>query len=255
MGSDTVAWTKVGGQSVTFRCSSDIPLEPGQKVTHRLRSGARFACSTRRAASGSESISAAGPAGGRSAASPSSILRRPAPGTEPRRAQYPTKEAIMDFSYQLYSARNEASLDDTLEDPASSSAMRRSKAGAASSPIRPRWPRASRPPASTMPTAHMGFAQLEDTDAALKIAETVGIKTVYCPAPPTADYREGTGDWQELADRPRQDRARPSRRPARALATTTTIGNSPSGAERQDADRTHARLRPTCSGKWTSPGW
>ena len=33
MGSDTVAWTKVAGQSVTFRCSSDIPLAPGQKVT------------------------------------------------------------------------------------------------------------------------------------------------------------------------------------------------------------------------------
>ena len=32
MGSETVAWTKVDGQSVTFRCSSDIPLEPGQKV-------------------------------------------------------------------------------------------------------------------------------------------------------------------------------------------------------------------------------
>jgi multiple sugar transport system ATP-binding protein len=33
MGSDTVAWTKVAGQSLTFRCSSDIPLAPGQKVT------------------------------------------------------------------------------------------------------------------------------------------------------------------------------------------------------------------------------
>src|SRR3569623_1510232 len=33
MGSDTVGWTKVAGQSVTFRCSSDIPLEPGQKIT------------------------------------------------------------------------------------------------------------------------------------------------------------------------------------------------------------------------------
>ncbi|MEO8756963.1 MAG: ABC transporter ATP-binding protein [Devosia sp.] len=33
MGSETVAWTKVGGQSVTFRCSSDIALAPGQKVT------------------------------------------------------------------------------------------------------------------------------------------------------------------------------------------------------------------------------
>ena len=33
MGSDTVAWTKVAGQHVTFRCSSDIPLAAGQKVT------------------------------------------------------------------------------------------------------------------------------------------------------------------------------------------------------------------------------
>jgi len=33
MGSDTVGWTKVAGQSVTFRCSSDIPLAPGQKIT------------------------------------------------------------------------------------------------------------------------------------------------------------------------------------------------------------------------------
>ena len=33
MGSDTVGWTKVAGQSETFRCSSDIPLAPGQKVT------------------------------------------------------------------------------------------------------------------------------------------------------------------------------------------------------------------------------
>ena len=33
MGSDTVAWTKIAGQSVTFRCSSDVELVPGQKVT------------------------------------------------------------------------------------------------------------------------------------------------------------------------------------------------------------------------------
>ena len=32
MGSETVGYTKVAGQSITFRCSSDIPLEPGQKV-------------------------------------------------------------------------------------------------------------------------------------------------------------------------------------------------------------------------------
>ena len=105
----------------------------------------------------------------------------------------------MDFSYQLYSARNEASLDDTLKtlkqlgyaqvegwggqfaDPAALAASLKN-AGL------------------VMPTAHMGFAQLVDTDAALKIADTVGINTVYCPAPPSADYREGTGNWQKFAD-------------------------------------------------------
>jgi len=33
MGADTIAWTKIGGQSVTFRAASEVHLEPGQKVT------------------------------------------------------------------------------------------------------------------------------------------------------------------------------------------------------------------------------
>ncbi|RYE86085.1 MAG: ABC transporter ATP-binding protein, partial [Hyphomicrobiales bacterium] len=33
MGSDTIAWTKIGGQSVTFRAASEVVLAPGQKVT------------------------------------------------------------------------------------------------------------------------------------------------------------------------------------------------------------------------------
>ncbi len=104
----------------------------------------------------------------------------------------------MEFSYQLYSARNERSLDDTLQtlkglgytqvegwggqfnDP-EALAESLKKAGLA------------------MPTAHMGFAQLENTDEALRIADLVGIKTVFCPAPPSADYREGRGDWQGFA--------------------------------------------------------
>jgi len=106
---------------------------------------------------------------------------------------------MLDFSYQLYSARNEASLDETLKtlrqlgytqvegwggqfaDPAAL-AQSLKAAGLA------------------MPTAHMGFQQLADTDATLKIVDLIGIETVYCPAPPTAEYREGGGDWQKLAD-------------------------------------------------------
>jgi multiple sugar transport system ATP-binding protein len=33
MGSDTIAWTKLAGQSLTFRVAADVPLAPGQKVT------------------------------------------------------------------------------------------------------------------------------------------------------------------------------------------------------------------------------
>lgn len=103
----------------------------------------------------------------------------------------------MDFSYQLYSARNAGSLDEVLAtlkelgytqvegwggqfgDPAGLAASLK-KAGMA------------------MPTAHIGYTQLEDTGAALKIAEAVGIKTIYCPAPPSADYRQGKGSWADL---------------------------------------------------------
>jgi multiple sugar transport system ATP-binding protein len=32
MGADTVAWTKVGGQSLTFRAAAEVPLRAGQKI-------------------------------------------------------------------------------------------------------------------------------------------------------------------------------------------------------------------------------
>jgi multiple sugar transport system ATP-binding protein len=32
MGADTLAWTKVGGQALTFRADSELDLQPGQKV-------------------------------------------------------------------------------------------------------------------------------------------------------------------------------------------------------------------------------
>jgi sugar phosphate isomerase/epimerase len=104
----------------------------------------------------------------------------------------------MDFSYQLYSARNAGLLDDVLKtlkdlgytqvegwggqfaDPAGLAASLK-KAG------------------MSMPTAHIGYTQLEDTDAAIKIAKSIGIQTIYCPAPPSNDYRQGTGSWSDLA--------------------------------------------------------
>lgn len=105
----------------------------------------------------------------------------------------------MDFSYQLYSARNEKSLDDTLKTLKSLGyAQVEGWGGQFADPAA--LAQSLKNSGLVMPTAHMGFAQLVDTDAALKIVDTVGIETVYCPAPPSADYREGTGDWQKFAD-------------------------------------------------------
>jgi sugar phosphate isomerase/epimerase len=103
----------------------------------------------------------------------------------------------MDFSYQLYSARNAGSLDEVLKtlrmlgytqvegwggqfaDPA---ALAKSIKDAG----------------LTMPTAHMGFTQLENTAEAARIAGLVGITTLYCPAPPSGDFREGKASWADF---------------------------------------------------------
>jgi len=105
----------------------------------------------------------------------------------------------MDFSYQLYSARNEASLDETLKTLKSLGyAQVEGWGGQFADPAT--LAQSLKNAGLTMPTAHMGYAQLQDTDAALKIVDTVGIQTVYCPAPPSEDYRNGQGDWNSFAD-------------------------------------------------------
>lgn len=53
----------------------------------------------------------------------------------------------------------------------------------------------------TMPTAHIGLADLEDADKGRRLAETLGIKVVICPwlAP---ELRGTTGaDWSALGER------------------------------------------------------
>lgn len=104
----------------------------------------------------------------------------------------------MDFSYQLYSARNAGSLDDVLRTLKSLGYTQVEGWGGQFTD--PQALAASiRNAGLTMPTAHIGYTQLEDTDAAIRIARTVGIKTIYCPAPPSSDYREGRGNWADLA--------------------------------------------------------
>jgi sugar phosphate isomerase/epimerase len=104
----------------------------------------------------------------------------------------------MDYSYQLYSARNEKSLDDTLKTLKSLGyAQVEGWGGQFGDPAA--LAASLKAAGLVMPTAHIGYAQLEDTAKAIEIANTVGIKTIYCPAPPSADHREGKGDWAALA--------------------------------------------------------
>ncbi len=103
----------------------------------------------------------------------------------------------MDLSFQLYSARNEPSLDATLKSLHQLGYTQvEGWGGQFGDP--PALAKSLKAAGLTMPTAHIGYAQLEDTAAAVNIAKTVGIKTIYCPAPPSADYREGKGDWAKL---------------------------------------------------------
>ena len=104
----------------------------------------------------------------------------------------------MDYSYQLYSARNEASLDDTLKTLKSLGyAQVEGWGGQFADPAA--LAASVKNAGLIMPTAHMGMDQLMKTDEALRIADAVGVKTAFCPAPPSSHYREGTGDWSKLA--------------------------------------------------------
>jgi sugar phosphate isomerase/epimerase len=104
----------------------------------------------------------------------------------------------MDLSLQLYSTRNEASLDATLRSLKELGyAQVEGWGGQFADPAG--LARSLKAAGLTMPTAHIGYATLEDAAGAIEIAKIVGIKTIYCPAPPSDDYREGKGDWAALA--------------------------------------------------------
>src|SRR5690348_17251466 len=103
----------------------------------------------------------------------------------------------MDFSLQLYSARNEASLLDTLKAlKALGYAYVEGWGGQFDDPDA--LASALTESGLSMPTAHIGYARLEDTSSAIAIARRIGIRTIYCPAPPSNDYREGKADWAVL---------------------------------------------------------
>ena len=109
----------------------------------------------------------------------------------------------MDFSFQLYSARNFPPLDSILKRVAKLGYRQVEGFGGL-------YAEAESLAASlkqhglTMPTGHFGLAQLKDTDAALKTAETLGMRFLYCPAIPKEDRSPDEAKWVELADAVKQ---------------------------------------------------
>ncbi len=105
----------------------------------------------------------------------------------------------MDFSFQLYSARNFPPLDDVLGRLAKLGytqvegfgGLYADAAGLAAS---------LKKHGLIMPTGHFGLAQLQDTSAAMKTAETLGIRRLYCPAIPKEDRSQDESKWVALAE-------------------------------------------------------
>lgn len=106
----------------------------------------------------------------------------------------------MDFSFQLYSARNFPPLDSVLGRLSHFGYKQVEGFGGL-------YAEADTLAASlkkyglTMPTGHFGLAQLLDTDTALKTAETLGIKYLYCPAIPKEErLNQPESKWVELGE-------------------------------------------------------
>lgn len=105
----------------------------------------------------------------------------------------------MDFSFQLYSARNFPPLDNVLgrlaelgyKQVEGFGGLYADAPGLAASLQKHRL---------TMPTGHFGLGQLKDTDTALKTAETLGMKFLYCPAIPKEERGQEEGKWVELGE-------------------------------------------------------
>lgn len=52
-----------------------------------------------------------------------------------------------------------------------------------------------------MPTGHMGLAAMEDAAKAARVARTLGIETLYMPAPPEALREQDAKGWEAFGDR------------------------------------------------------
>jgi sugar phosphate isomerase/epimerase len=109
-------------------------------------------------------------------------------------------EAFMtDFSFQLYSARNFPPIDAVLKQLASLGYTQVEGYGGLYSDAAS-LAAALKANGLTMPTAHFGLDMLKDTATTLKTVETLGIKTVFCPAIPQDQRKQPEAGWVQLAE-------------------------------------------------------
>ncbi len=105
----------------------------------------------------------------------------------------------MEFSFQLYSARNFPPFSELLPKLKALGYAQVEGYGGL-------YSRADELGASlkanglSMPTGHFGLDQLEDIPATLKIAEKLGIKTLICPFVPPEQRSAKKAGWEALAE-------------------------------------------------------
>lgn len=105
----------------------------------------------------------------------------------------------MDYSFQLYSARNFPPLSDVL---ARLSALGLKQVEGFGGLYGDAQGLAAdlKKNGLTMPTGHFGLDQLQDTDNTLKVAELLGVKTLYCPAIPREQRTQPEEGFVALAE-------------------------------------------------------
>lgn len=105
----------------------------------------------------------------------------------------------MDYSFQLYSARNSGPVTDVLPKLKTLGYVQvegygglfGDAAGLAA---------ALKQNGLAMPSGHFGLDMLKDTDAAMKIAEMLGMTTLICPAIPKEERGQEEAKWVALAE-------------------------------------------------------
>lgn len=105
----------------------------------------------------------------------------------------------MDFSFQLYSARTLEPVTSILPTLAELGYAQAEGFGGLYSDAEG-LAAGLKAAGLTMPTGHFGLDQLQDKETALKTAETLGMKTLICPAIPPEQRSQNEDGWKKLAD-------------------------------------------------------